>query len=190
MIGKGCIRKYLPCLKYGLLVFSMGLVFAAILWPTKPSFIELTSATADNVNGAEKLRYRGESNKGKSYVVHSNKGHEISGKEVLLKELQLQLALDGGGELALKADEGLYNKTEKTIMISGNVRLDHNNGFHLQTTEATINFNDGTAENNAPVEGQKEQTFIRAHGFKVLDQGQRIIFLGKPELTIRESKVQ
>ena len=85
----------------------------------------------------------------------------------------------------MKGDQGLYNQTSKKMNLTGQVCLEHTNGIQLTTHKATVDLDKGTAHNNERVEGHNKQANIKAHGFKVLEEGQRIVFLGTPELTAR-----
>ncbi len=162
----------------------MGLILSVFFFSSRISAIQSPAKGEVPVNTAKNIRYSGHDEKGHPFTITSIKGQEISETHILLHELEAVLDLTTGAKIKLRADQGLYNKILKTIDISGSVKLNHSNGLELITSKATINFNKGTAENNVLVEGNNERATIKAQGFKVLEQGQRVVFLGQPELII------
>lgn len=162
----------------------MGLVLSVFFFASRISSMQVPKKGEIIVNTGKNIRYSGQDAKGHPFTITSIKGQEISETHILLHQLEAILDLASGAKIKLRADQGLYDKTAKTIDISGSVKLNHSNGLELITSKATINFNEGTAENDVPVEGNNERATIKAQGFKVLEHGQKVVFLGQPELVI------
>jgi lipopolysaccharide export system protein LptC len=177
-------KNYLSYLKYILPTFSVGLILSVFFFSSRIPSAQTPARGEISVNTAKNIRYSGQDEKGHPFMITSIKGQEISETHILLHELEAILDLTGDAKIKLRADQGLYDKTTKTIHISGGVKLNHSNGLELITSKATINFEEGTAENNVPVEGNNERATIKAQGFRVLEQGQKVVFLGQPELVI------
>jgi hypothetical protein len=135
-------------------------------------------------NYASNLKYGGHNQKGQPFQIQSERGTEISDKEVKFDQLKAEVDLKKGETLNIEASQGTFDKTSKTMELNGNVQLKHANGLTLRTTEATINMANGSAENNAPIEGTSDRAHIKAKGFRMEGENQ-IVFLGNPELTIR-----
>ncbi len=94
------------------------------------------------------------------------------------------LTLENGAWLALTARSGKYHKEAQVLDLIGSVNLFHDMGFELRTESARIRLNEGTAEGAQPVEGHGSVGTIQAEGFRVLDRGARIFFLGRSHLVI------
>jgi lipopolysaccharide export system protein LptC len=137
-----------------------------------------------NQNYARNLKYGGHSQNGQPYEIQSERGTETSSKEVVFDSIKADMGLKDEESLNIEANKGTFNKTSKKMELNGDVQLKHANGLTLNTTEATINMSNGSAENNAPIEGKNDRAHIKAKGFR-MDGENKIVFLGNPELTIR-----
>ncbi len=142
-----------------------------------------------NDNTALKINYHGEDSGGRPFILTAVKGEEINPDEVFLTEPFITLNLSNKKDkVTLKAKEGLFNKTKKCLNISGAVVMKHTNGLTMRTSEAFIKFEEGEAEGHSPVEGETDNAIINAQGFKILNQGEQIIFTGQSQLTINTSR--
>lgn len=182
------IRKNLSYLKYLLPILSFGLIASVFFYSSYKSSASSLLKNMKLVNSSQNIRYNGVDAKGRPFVVTSLTGHEISANEILLQDPEAVLSLDAEKKIKLKGTKGVYDKSSKILFISGSVHLNHTNGLNLMTSEAYINLNEGTAENNVPVEGYNERSTIKAQSFKISDQGKNILFQGQPELIIHPQK--
>ncbi len=137
-----------------------------------------------DLNHASALRYNGHDVKGQPFQIQSKRGTEISKKEVVFDTLHMAIDLKKGETLNVDAKQGIFDKNSKMMELSGDVQLTHANGLTLRTTQATINIDNGSAKNDAPIEGSNKQAHIKAHGFRTEGDNQ-LVFLGNPELIIR-----
>lgn len=166
-----------------LIGLSLGLLGCAFLWPTKnTTAFNFSKNLSLKPNQAKLIRYKSYDKQNRPFVIESENGQHISKDHVLLHQLKITLSLDNGAEIKMKGTEGVYNPLSKQMKLMGLVCVDHSNGTHLKTCSANINFEKGTAENNELVEGYNHQSRIKSQGFKVLEKGQHIIFLGSPEV--------
>jgi lipopolysaccharide export system protein LptC len=108
-----------------------------------------------------------------------------SDKDLVTLELpKADITLEDGAWLALTARSGEYRRESKLLDLVGSVSLFHDKGFELRSESARIHLDQGIAEGAQPVEGQGSAGTVRAEGFRVLDRGERILFLGKSRLVI------
>ncbi len=154
------------------------------MWPS-PSLKETTPLKAISLasNQAKILRFTSFDKQNRPFVITSTSGHHLSNQKILLHQLEITLQLSNGEKIIMKGEQGVYNQKKKMMDLKGGVKIEHSNGTQLATTAATINFEKGTAENNVAVIGYNQQAKIKATGFKILEEGQRIVFLGQPEFT-------
>jgi lipopolysaccharide export system protein LptC len=103
---------------------------------------------------------------------------------VTLELPKADITLQDGAWLALTARSGEYRKDAQVLDLTGSVNLYHDKGFELRTEAARIHLDLGMAEGAHPVQGQGNLGTIQAEGFKVLDRGARIFFLGRSHLVI------
>jgi LPS export ABC transporter protein LptC len=171
--------------KYFLTLTSLGLLVGVFIWPS-PSLKETAPLKAGSLasNQAKILRFTSFDKQNRPFVITSTCGHHLSNQKILLHQLEITLQLANGEKIIMKGDQGVYNQEKKMMDLTGGVKLEHSNGTQLATTAATINFEKGTAENNVAVEGYNHQAKIKATGFRIVEEGQRIVFLGQPEFTV------
>ncbi len=111
-----------------------------------------------------------------------------SDKDLLtLERPKADITLEDGTWLALTAKSGEYRKQAQVLDLTGSVNLFHDKGFELRTESARVRLDEGTAEGTQPVEGQGSIGTIQAEGFRVLDRGARIFFLGRSHMVIERA---
>ncbi len=103
---------------------------------------------------------------------------------VTLERPKADITLADGTWLALTAKSGEFHKEAQVLDLTGSVNLFHDKGFELRTEAARVRLDEGIAEGAQPVEGQGSIGTIQAEGFRVLDRGARIFFLGRSHMVI------
>lgn len=106
---------------------------------------------------------------------------------VTLERPKADITLADGAWLALTAKSGEYRKEAQVLDLTGAVNLFHDKGFELRTESARVRLAEGIAEGAQPVEGQGSIGTIQAEGFRVLDRGARIFFLGRSHMVIERA---
>jgi len=86
--------------------------------------------------------------------------------------------------MTITAQNGTYHRNADTIDLSGDVTLDHDTGMTFHTSTAQIDMKAKVAAGSDPVQGQNATSEINSQGFKVLDDGDVIIFTGKTLLKL------
>ncbi len=103
---------------------------------------------------------------------------------VTLERPKADITLEDGAWLALTAKSGKYYKEAQVLDLTGSVNLFHDKGFELRTESARVDLDKGIAEGAQAVEGHGSVGTIQAEGFRVLDRGARIFFLGRSHMVI------
>ncbi len=96
------------------------------------------------------------------------------------------IVLADGSWVALTAIDGRFEANTNTLHLSGDVNLFHDQGYEFQTTTARVDLVTSTAAGDDPVQGQGPFGILDAEGFRVLDSGARVLFLGPARLTVFE----
>jgi len=109
---------------------------------------------------------------------------------VRLEQPEGDLALSDGTVVALTAAHGLYDRDDQLMQLQGDVVLFHDDGFEVVTERALLDLPHGRAEGNAPVEGQGPVGHIRSEGFRIEENGAKVVFTGHSRLVLYENAEQ
>ena len=96
------------------------------------------------------------------------------------------MPLADGSWVALTANDGRFEADTNILHLAGDVNLFHDQGYEFNTTTAQVDLVTSTASGDDPVKGQGPFGVLDAEGFRVLDSGARILFLGPARLTVFE----
>ncbi len=175
---------------------AAALVLLVVAWPrfsievedVRLSVSKLAPSQAENLTMLN-ARFEGRDEKDQPFSVTADIATQSeSDKDLVTLELpKADITLEDGAWLALTARAGEYRKAAQLLDLTGSVNLFHDKGFELRTEAARIRLDEGMAEGALPVEGQGSIGTIKAEGFRVLDRGARILFLGRSRLVIERA---
>ncbi len=103
----------------------------------------------------------------------------VEGQRFLMDRPRAWLVLPDGAWLSGSGESGIVDWTMRTVRFSGEVQIRHETGYAIRTGEALVNLADRTAAGDRPVEGDGNDGWFRAQGFRVLDGGNRIQLIGR-----------
>jgi len=131
-------------------------------------------------------RYVGTDSDNQPFSITADLARNISdqGTRVTLVMPKADITLEDGTWLVLTANDGEYSRAEKTLNLAGEVNLYHDSGYEFRTERAAIDLTAGTAASNDPVEGQGPFGRLEASGFRMVNKGKVIHFLGRSKLTL------
>jgi lipopolysaccharide export system protein LptC len=188
---------FVTTMKVALPALAAALVLLLVVWPQvapegnhfRIGVADLQPEQAKNLSMVNP-RFRGRDDKSRPYTVVADVAtQESSGAdEVDLEQPKADITLNDGAWVALTANQGLYHRERERLHLEGNVSLFHDQGFEMRTSAAEIDLQAGQARSTRPVDGQGPAGTLTAQGFRLLDDGQRIIFTGKSRMVIRESR--
>ncbi len=176
-------RRKLVYLKYGCFVVAIALV-ASLFYLSDFSEKAAQIVKGQLINGAKKICYQGHDAKGQPFTICAKEAQETSPPDILFHSVEIVLCLKTEHQVKLTANNALYHQDQKKMTLTGDVQLTHTNGLVLNTTEADVDLQNSTAENTVPVDGKGDKFTLKSNGFKVLDEGKRVIFLGNPEFKL------
>lgn len=130
-------------------------------------------------------RFSGRDNRNRNFTVTADEARQKSSDSTIihLKHPKADLDLTDGRLVAIHADSGIFVRSDQLLNLAGEVTLSDNRGFEFHTDSASIDLGRNTASGNAPVAGRGPSGDITSEGFRVLDDGNRVIFTGKTSLT-------
>ncbi len=184
-------------LKVALPLAAVALMGLVVLWSQLPhidpgfrigfSSVELEDARNLRMVNA---RYAGRSRAKLPYLVTAESAlQDRPGADLIhLTEPKGDMNMASGAWVALTAPAGLYRQESQKLDLSGGVSLFHDSGLEFASETAHIDLRDSTAEGHDPVTGHGPTADITSEGFRVLDEGNRVIFTGKAHLTLHRAR--
>jgi len=168
-----------------------GLILA---WPgvhDEPQEIALTFAETNSTDaetpGMANARYVGTDANNRPFLVTADEALQDPGKPDLvdLVALQADMTLDNGVWMSVVASSGQYDRAQQTLQLAGPVNIFSDAGYEIHTESARIDLQNNIAESDQPVRGHGPFGTLSADSFRVIDQGQRLLFRKNVRMIIR-----
>lgn len=131
----------------------------------------------------EEARYTGTDDKGQQFTMIANRALQRSANTPLvdIKGMYARLNLEQG-PLQLVANQGRYNLDTQQVAVDGPIKVDGADGWHLQTSDVTVDLKQRQLASHGPAEGQMRLGQFRANQIRahlgthtvVLDGGARL----------------
>lgn len=183
----GLMRVLLPALAVALL----GLLLA---WPRlggREDVLDLALADlkerAAGMSTMVNPRYFGTDSGNRPYVITAELARPVDRESTLvaLDAPKASLELNGGIEVSLAADSGLFRQKDQTVDLSGGVHLRDSRGYSVRTEAARVDLARNTAAGDAAVHGEGPFGSLNAEGFRLIDGGRTIHFTGRSHAVLR-----
>jgi len=184
------LKRVLPAIGFALLLLIA-------VWPElSPLWDRMRLALpAIDLREARELRmiaprYSGIDRAGRPFVVTAAVGLQVPDRQDLmsLQEPRADMKTHQGDDVVVDAATGIYQSQTQLLDLFGEVKLVHQNGTRFVTDSARVDVANNTVEGSDPVEGHGPSGDIKAEGFRILDKGDTIMFTGKSDLLLRETK--
>ena len=135
-------------------------------------------------------RYAGIDREGRPFVLTAAAGRQVPDRQDLmsLQRPHADLKTHGGAEIVLTSVSGIYQSQAQLLDLFGDVTVVHQNGTRFLTQTARINIAGNLAQGSDPVEGHGPSGDLKAQGFRILDQGETVLFTGRSEMTLKAAK--
>ncbi len=200
-VGFGQIRastgfhsRLVAVLKLTLPLIAGALVLLVAIWPHLNQRDDRFRIGVSNVSIEEaatvrmiKPRFTGLDAANRPFVLTADDATQMPG-DTSVVQLALpkgDITLTDGSWVALTGESGNYYKDLKVLDLFGHVNMFHDAGYEFRTQTARFDMTASRAEGNEPVEGQGPFGTINAQGFRIVDRGAVVHFLGKSRLVIR-----
>ena len=95
------------------------------------------------------------------------------------------MTLDNGVWMSVMASSGRYDRAQKTLQLAGPVNIFSDAGYEFHAQSARIDLQNNIAESDEPVQGHGPFGTLSADSFRVIDQGQRLLFRKNVRMIIR-----
>jgi len=148
--------------------------------PDKPS-------TTEPVVTVNNFKYSATDHNNRPYTITADSATQPQDKAIDIITLvrpQANFTLSNNHWLTITAQHGLYHRNADTVDLAGDVTLFHDTGMTFHTQSAQIDMKAKIAGGSDPVEGKNPTSEISSEGFRVLDDGDVIVFTGKTKLKL------
>lgn len=170
---------------------ALALAVAVLLWPQFKEEVDLVVPDLEGLSVEEtkslkmiNARLTGHDAEGQPYTVTAEVATQARDNPdlVFLDRPQADLVTGAQTWVTVHGSEGVLRRGENLLSLSGTVSLFHDAGYEFHTSAATIDLAGRTAEGGAPVTGQGPFGVIESEGFRILDDGARVVFTGQSHL--------
>ena len=185
--------RFVGITKYALLLIAAGLVALVVAWPQFGDEYEgfrlgMSTITAKATNDQEMLNaiFTGTDRWDRPFTVTAEAAMQSQKNDNLI-ELELpkaDIALQDKSWIVVTANTGTLQKKTQMLDLKGGVNIFHDMGYEFHTPRASIDIGNRTARGDSPVQGQVPFGQISAAGFRLLKNGERIVFTGKARLVL------
>ena len=93
-----------------------------------------------------------------------------------------------GDFLKIQSKEGIFNKSKEQMHLFEDVIFENQKGYTFKTNSAFFDFSLKQVSGNEKIIGTGTKGNIKSEGFKIVDNGEKIFFLGKTTLTINSNE--
>lgn len=179
--------------KYFLPAISLILVVLVGIWPSLNDQVKSFNLDAVQIqNGREgnlamiNARYRGVDEDRRQFSIRADSTSQNGQLDSVyeLESPEADITMTDGTWLALSSSYGFYDRNSEQLDLLDQVNLYHDAGHEFKTNTARIYLKDNSAIGSSPITGQSPLGTLSAQGFKILEQGDVILFTGKSRLTL------
>ncbi|MDB5478367.1 MAG: hypothetical protein JWM96_862 [Alphaproteobacteria bacterium] len=137
-----------------------------------------------------KPEYSGLDDQGRPYVITADhviqEGMQPGTSAMQLEKPTAQLTLDGTGKEHVDVDAatGFYDPAQKTLQLSGPVKVTHTTGYTLDLQDMSVDFIKGSGITDNPVSGRGPGGTLTGEKMEMQDRGNRIILKGRSKIIL------
>lgn len=185
---------WLKTLKRGFFLSSFLLLVFALVWPiynakdkSHDQIHRLNNAPPKKEMISPVFTGQDENNKPfilratKAFVHQENPNAGFNDSEVLLDFPDGEFLNEKSETVLITADKGVYLPNIKFLKLHTNVHIVTEDGHDFKTESAVVDMRDSSAQGNEPVFGTGPQGNIRAEGFRLVNKGTKVTFIGNSQ---------
>jgi lipopolysaccharide export system protein LptC len=190
--------RFVGFAKFVLPGIACMLLLTSVFWPNfsgTKKHIERTvkdSFSPDAFRNFEMLSptYFSTDENNRPYQLNAKSARQLdrNSDDVNLVSPKARIRLKKGNWVSVSAHNGMYSQKKQLLTLSGNVYLLHDANYTFRTEKATVNLKEKSAWGDKPVFAKGPKATIRAQGFRVIDNGQTVIFTGKAKVVLNLDK--
>ncbi len=188
--------RFVWLLKYALPIVAGIVITLVVVWPELGQELEKFRIPKSDIqiqtNGGQRVKnatFTGVDRYNRTFsvtaegVIQSSEG--ANGVGLIQPKADVMLSNDAW--VIIEAPQGTFWRKRDILDLFGGVNLFHDYGYEVKTSNITINLRLRTASGDAIVHAQGPHGKIKSQGFRVIDNGSRVIFKGKARLDLLPS---
>ncbi len=186
----GLIKLFFPAIALAI----VGLTFAwPQVMPDKRKFGVAANLIEEiGVDGLfiEQPKYVGMDRSQRPYQISATSAaqKDEADDQVLLQGPKADIFLNTSGWIAINSNQGVYNRSNQVLDLSGDVTIFHDKGYEFRTKALKIDLLNGIGSSTTQVNVRGLAGEISSQGFKISRQGTRVLFTGKSIAILRGSR--
>jgi lipopolysaccharide export system protein LptC len=181
-------------LKLVLPLIALTLISLIVIWPQLRDDPHRFRLGATHVDPSEASvlrminpRYLGVDADNQPFVLTADSAIQdpVNADLMRLVQPKADLTMKDGSWVAMAAPAGIYDRVRQTVHLSDGVNVFQDSGYAFFSPSADIDLIVGSASGDEAVEGQGPFGHLTAAGFRILERGRRVVFIGQSHLTLR-----
>ena len=134
-------RDRLRLFKFLSPLLSAFILLAVFFWPSQTATLgEYSKSTLNLKNEIKSFKLRGSLNNKNTYTLISKSGEDKGDGLIELDAPNLELQMENGQFLNIKADRATFDEKRKKLMIKSRVQARHSLGYFFEAPQAEITF--------------------------------------------------
>jgi lipopolysaccharide export system protein LptC len=130
-------------------------------------------------------KFQGMDGQNQPFTVTATRASHTDADTVQMENIQADMTMKDRTWLALSSNTGTLNLKDQTLLLAGNVKLYHDQGYEFSTERVRIDTATGNATGESPLTGQGSIGNFRAEQFSIFDKGERMVLSGHVTMTLR-----
>lgn len=186
---------FVKCLRFGLPLAALGLIFIIIAWPKMEEDLvilpkeDIIQEPDNEIGENELLNPQFETVDSNNQPVNVTANRAIYSREypdlVTLEQPNANIQTNKGEQVLIDASKGTYDQKSKKLFLENAVNVKHESGYVLNAEELRIDMNKKEAFSDKAVEIDGPNAKVKAIGLDARMQEGILVFKGPAKLTIK-----
>ena len=186
---------YINLVKKTLWILSIVLIILIFFNKSLKIYLELDLKEEFNEIGSNQIienpQFLSTDKKNRPFILKAKKAkRKESTKNIFILDSPSGNLENNNGFISLKSINGKFDQDKEMLFLFNDVRFENEIGYKFSTEDAYINLNSNEVFGDKKIRGFNDEGEINSEGFKIIDQGNKIIFFGKAKLVIKDKKVK
>ena len=174
---------------------SALLIGSILIWPSmlkeRNSLISSNSPSLKNIEMMTVVNpsFQSTDKNNNPFNLSAKNAFEKSKSLIILKEPKGDIFINKKDMLAFTAENGEYNRDKQNIKFYKDVTFISDKGYTINTEEALVDIKSKDMTGNSDIVIQSDNGTITGKGFKIENNGERVIINGKVKMVLKDGKL-
>ena len=184
---------YINLVKKTLWILSIVLIILIFFNKSLKKYLELDLKEEFNEVGSNQIienpQFLSTDKKNRPFILKAKKAkRKESTKNIFILDSPSGNLENNNGFISLKSIDGKFDQDKEMLFLFNDVRFENEIGYKFSTEDAYINLNSNEVFGDKKIRGFNDEGEINSEGFKIIDEGNKIIFFGKAKLVIKDKQ--